>query len=120
MSDYFNLGLDDVSLSGGSEAATSGSSSLGEFWGGVKDFLNDGISVAGDLAGIKTAWNDAWNDDYSNQYQPADEQQLSNLNSAAKVGAVSGEWVSGVPNGVVLLGAGAAVLGLLALAKGGK
>lgn len=118
MSDYYNLGLDDLGLSGGSVQTASSSSLLGDFWADTKSILEEGIGIAGDLAGIKTAWNEATNGDYSQQYQPADEQHLSNLNSEVKATAAQTQWVTGVPNAALLLGGAGLMVAVFAMARG--
>lgn len=119
MSDYYDLGLDGLNLSGASSTGSASSSSLGDFWADTMDFLEQGIGMAGDLAGLPAMWEEATNPSYSGSYQPADEQQLSNLNSAAKSAAANGsEWVAGIPNGAVMLGGVALLVLVVAMARG--
>lgn len=114
--------LDNFDATTGAAQASSGGF-LSDFWGSTKGFLEEGISIAGDLAGIKADWNAATGSTtHAEQYAPVDDAGLSDFNSQVKnnlatVPTVSAQWISGIPNGAVMLGGAALVIGLLAVVK---
>jgi hypothetical protein len=81
------LGNYDLGFGGGSGQSTS-SPSAGSIWGSVKDVFNSGLSIAGDIIGMESAWNhrgatDPW------AYKTADQVANANAAQAAKAAKVA-------------------------------
>jgi hypothetical protein len=124
MSEINLSALDNFSLSSVSGSGGGGNSWLSDAWGGFRGFLDDGISIAGDLTGLVNDWNMATgnnnNQNYTGQYQPTDGNSLADFNAQnqAILAAMqdSGKtWIEGVPNGAVMLGGAALLIGLIAI-----
>lgn len=93
---------------------------LSDLWGGASDLLSDGLNIASELVDIRGRWDalDMRNDAaaYSAQFQPQDGQAQANTNTALAANG-SAQWVSGVPNGVVIGGGALLLVGLLLMGK---
>ncbi len=96
---------DDVNLY---NTSTSSGSFLSSIWGGFKGVLEDGISIYSDYMALE---NQGWHGNYSpypERYPPTGQGM------PADMAAANSQWVPGVSNGVVLIGA-AGLIALIAL-----